>query len=199
MAPFLPSFKPPLGDVRYRITAVDRSARANESPPSATVTVRTSFRGERARSARGFQPPLPVGGRGCRAGDTRGVASTVRLLLFAATPRHSLRSWRRAATRRVDELVRRASRPSGSALRAGSSPPPRRRARACRAGDTRRNWHRRSVDYCSRPPPRRSLRSWRRAARRGPSIPGRGFRYSCSTTRSPLPAIHSPFHGSGTL
>ncbi|MBK7974928.1 MAG: hypothetical protein IPK07_17135 [Deltaproteobacteria bacterium] len=32
--------KPPLGDVRYRITAVDRSARANESPPSATVTVR---------------------------------------------------------------------------------------------------------------------------------------------------------------
>lgn len=32
--------KPPLGDVRYRVTAVDRSARANESAPSATITVR---------------------------------------------------------------------------------------------------------------------------------------------------------------
>lgn len=31
--------RPPLGDVRYRVTAVDRSARANESPPSATITV----------------------------------------------------------------------------------------------------------------------------------------------------------------
>ncbi len=32
--------KPPVGDARYRVTAVDRSALANESAPSATITIK---------------------------------------------------------------------------------------------------------------------------------------------------------------